>query len=88
MIKCKGVFIATGTQAIRNELTFPVETKSNGMVAFCLNDLGDAHKTFKGKTVCIIGGGTFAIENMKTALLQGATHVTVVHRSDFQVWPR
>ena len=87
-IKCKGVFIATGAQAIRNELTFPGENKFNGTVAFGSNDLGDAHTTFKGKTVCIIGGGAFAIENMKTALLHGAKHVTVVHRSDFQVWPR
>merc|ERR1712032_951791 len=87
-IKCKGVFIATGAQAVRNELTFPGENKFNGMVAFGSNDLGDVHKTFKGKTVCIIGGGAFAIENVKTALLYGAKHVTVVHRSDFQVWPR
>ena len=46
------------------------------------------HRTFKGKRVCIVGSGAFAIENVKTALLHGAKHVTVVHRSDFQVWPR
>ncbi len=34
----------------------------------------------------VIGGEAFAIENIKTVLLHGAKHLTVVHRSDFQVW--
>jgi hypothetical protein len=87
-IKCKGVFIATGAQAIRNELSFPGEKDYNGTIAYGSNDLGNVHEKFKGKRVCIVGGGAFAIENVKTALLHGAKHVTIVHRSDVQVWPR
>jgi len=87
-IKCRGVFIATGAQAIRNEITFPGEEMFNGTVAFGSNDIGETHNTFKNKSVCIIGCGAFSIENVKTALLYGAKHVTVVHRSNFQVWPR
>lgn len=89
-IKCKGVFIATGAQAERNEFKFPNEDSFTGEVAFgSQNDCTqDSVKTFKGKRVCIIGGGAFAIENVKTALLNGAKHVTVVHRNDIQVWPR
>ena len=87
-IKCKGVFIATGAQAIRNEFSFPGEESFNGSIAFGSNDLGNAHDLFKGKSVCIVGGGAFALENLKTALTHGAKHVTLVHRNDIQVWPR
>jgi hypothetical protein len=87
-IKCKGVFIATGAQAIRNEVYFPGEEDYNGSIAYGSNHLGNLHEEFKGEKVYIVGGGAFAIENVKSALLHGAKHVTIVHRSDFQVWPR
>ena len=73
---CKIVFIATGSQTIRNDFIFLGENKFHGIVAFSSNALlGDEHKTFKGKTVCIFGGRAFAIENVKTALLHGAKDV-------------
>ena len=87
-IMCKGVFIATGAQAIRNELSFPVEEAFRGSVAFGSNDMGDTRELFRGKSVCIVGGGAFAIENVKTALTHGVKHVMLVHRNDIQVWPR
>eukprot|EP00956_Cyclotella_meneghiniana_P040436 scaffold195333_cov66-Cyclotella_meneghiniana.AAC.2 len=87
-VRCKGVFIATGAQALRNEIKFKGEEDFSGRVLYGSNDLGDVNQTFEGKTVCIVGGGAFAMENMKTALVHGATRVILVHRSDFQVWPR
>ncbi len=87
-IRCKGVFIATGAQAIRNELLFPGEEHFRGSIAYGSNDMGDPSNFFQGKSVCIAGGGAFAIENIKTALTHGAKHVTLVHRNDIQVWPR
>ncbi len=85
---CKGVFIATGAQSIRNEIDFDGESQFNGNIIYGSNDFEDANETFKGKRVCIVGCGAFALENMKTALVHGAKHVTIIHRSDFQVWPR
>jgi len=36
----------------------------------------------------IVGGGAFAIQNARTMLMNGAKHVTIVHRSGLQVWPQ
>lgn len=86
-IRCKGVFIATGAQSVRREVSFPGEESFTGISGYGSNSSIDP-KIFKNKNVCIIGGGAFTIENIKTALLYGANHVTVLHRSDLQVWPR
>lgn len=87
-IGCKGIFIAVGAQAIRNHIDFDGESRFKGSIFYGSNDFEDARTTFQGKRVCIVGCGAFAMENLKTALVHGAKHVTIIHRSDFQVWPR
>jgi non-ribosomal peptide synthetase component F/thioredoxin reductase/carbonic anhydrase/acetyltransferase-like protein (isoleucine patch superfamily) len=89
VIKCKGVFIATGAQVQQNNHTFPGENNFLGSVAYgSANDVREIVNSVKGKRVVIVGGGAFAIENTRTMLMHGAAHVTIVHRSGVQVWPR
>ncbi len=42
------------------------------------NDIGDILKNVKGKNVVIVGGGAFAVENVRTFLMHGAKHVRPV----------
>jgi thioredoxin reductase len=89
VLKCKGVFIATGAQVEQNHHTFPGENNFRGSVAYgSADDVREIVSSVKGKRVVIVGGGAFAIENTRTMLMHGAAHVTIVHRSGVQVWPR
>jgi cation diffusion facilitator CzcD-associated flavoprotein CzcO len=88
-IRARGVYIATGAQTKQRHMTFPGEEKFEGQVAYGSgNDLHEIIPNVQGKRVAIIGGGAFAIENARTMLLNGAAHVTIIHRSRMQVWPR
>jgi len=88
-IRARGVYIATGAQTKQRQHTFPGEQNFEGQVAYgSANDLHEIIPNVKGKKVAIIGGGAFAIENARTMLLNGAAHVTIIHRSKMQVWPR
>jgi non-ribosomal peptide synthetase component F/thioredoxin reductase/carbonic anhydrase/acetyltransferase-like protein (isoleucine patch superfamily) len=89
VLNCKGVFIATGAQVEQNHHTFPGEKHFRGSVAYgSADDVREIVSSVKGKRVVIVGGGAFAIENTRTMLMHGAAHVTIVHRSGVQVWPR
>jgi len=90
VLGCSGVFVATGAQCEQNHHIFPGEaTIFKGEAAYgSANDIGDILKNVKGKNVVIVGGGAFAVENVRTFLMHGAKHVTIVHRSTLQVWPR
>ena len=48
----------------------------------------DAKTAFRGKRVVIVGNGAFAVENARTALMHGASRVTLVCRRAFYTWPR
>mmetsp|Transcript_26085 Transcript_26085/g.45416 ORF Transcript_26085/g.45416 Transcript_26085/m.45416 type:complete len:699 (-) Transcript_26085:119-2215(-) len=89
-LSCSGVFVATGAQCEQNHHIFPGEdTVFKGPTAYgSANDIGDIVNNIKGKNVVIVGGGAFAVENVRTMLMHGAKHVTLVHRSTLQVWPR
>jgi len=89
-LSCNGVFIATGAQCEQNHHVFPNEkVKFKGTTAYgSANDIEEIVQNVKGKKVVIVGGGAFAVENVRTMLMHGAKHVTLVHRSTLQVWPR
>ena len=88
-LRCSGVFIATGAQCEQNHHNFPEEETFKGYTAYgSANDTHEVVQNVKGKNVVIVGSGAFAIENIRTMLINGAKHVTLVHRSTLQVWPR
>lgn len=83
----RAVFLAVGAQQVPRSLSFPGEDAFRGTVNYGIRDQMDP-ALFKGAQVCIVGSGAFAVENVRTALLHGAAHVTMVHRGPMQCWPR
>ena len=87
IIRSHGTFIAVGAQQKPRKLTFPGEESFDGSIGYGIrNDINLG--AFDGAHVCIIDGGAFSIENLRTALLKGAKKVTIISRNKFQCWPR
>lgn len=74
-----GVVCMTGGLHTPKRHEFPQEASFLGVVAYGIgNDL--SREKFKGANVIIVGHGAFALENMRTALENGANHVTILCR--------
>ncbi len=87
-LKSKGVILA-----INDRVGAPREIEWENQSLFqgeILSGISDDAKDFdwKNKKVVIIGMGAFAVENARTALERGASHVTVVCRRHGTVCPK
>jgi acyl carrier protein len=78
-MRVSGVAAMTGGLHRPRRHTFPGEDMFGGHIG-----LGIANDTpldaFRGASVVIVGHGAFAVENMRTALENGAKHVTILCR--------
>ncbi|MCW5590346.1 MAG: NAD(P)/FAD-dependent oxidoreductase [Legionellales bacterium] len=75
-----GVIVLTGLLQTKKMIGYPGEEHFLGKISYGLqNDL--CAYDFRGKSVIIQGMGSFAIENARQALLNGAEKVTLVCRS-------
>lgn len=83
----KGVFCAIGAQQIERKIKIDGEERFAGTTSTGIRDHMPVDK-YKGANVVIIGGGAFAMENLRTALNHGASHVTIVYRTAIQCLPR
>lgn len=84
VIHGRGVFMALGAQQRPRRRVWPGEAAFRGTIAY--GSAGDMDSSaFAGRRVVIIGAGAFAVENARTALIHGATHVTMVYRRSIQV---
>lgn len=86
-VDTKGVFLALGAQQIPRNISYDGEDGFEGTVSSGIRDHMPVEK-FEGARVVIVGGGAFACENLRTALLHGAEHVTMCYRTALQCWPR
>jgi len=91
-VLARGVYIAIGAQQSARELKWEGEDAFEAVpgtsVAYGVQGDIDAKTAFRGRRVVIVGNGAFAVENARTALMHGASHVTLVYRRAFQTWPR
>ncbi|CAM3188304.1 phosphopantetheine-binding protein [Corallococcus soli] len=83
-MRVSGVAAMTGGLHRPRRHTFPGEEAFGGHIG-----LGVANDTplerFRGASVVIVGHGAFAVENMRTALENGARHVTLLCRQQHMV---
>jgi hypothetical protein len=86
-IKARGVFMALGAQQVPRVVEFRGEREFAGTISYGIKDHMPLEQ-YKGAKVVIVGSGAFATENLRTALLNGAKHVTLVYRTAIQCWPR
>ncbi|GAE32915.1 hypothetical protein JCM9152_4510 [Halalkalibacter hemicellulosilyticusJCM 9152] len=82
-----GVVALTGGLHKLVKKEFPGESSFNGHIALGVAD-DTPTKLFKDASVVILGHGAFAVENMRTALENGAKHVTIVCRKQNLVMPK
>nr|WGD62883.1 NAD(P)-binding domain-containing protein [Bacillus subtilis] len=81
-----GVAALTGGLHNPVKQEFPGESSFKGHIALGVAD-DTPPKLFKDASVVIVGHGAFAVENMRTALENGAKHVTIVCRKQNLVMP-
>lgn len=86
-LKAAAVLFATGDLAVPRAVRLPGELSFEGWVAGGICD-DTPPSVLRGRSVAVIGAGAFAVENVRTALLAGAAHVTVVARRAHTVVPR
>jgi cation diffusion facilitator CzcD-associated flavoprotein CzcO len=86
-LEVDGIYYAGGKLFKRRTVIFPGEENFQGLVGYGVSDDVDISQ-YGGKKVVIIGCGAFAIENARTALLNGATHVTILAKRINIVLPR
>ena len=68
-----GVWHTTRWTGMVNSIPFVIEGTGGG--------IDTVPGSLKGKRVVIVGFGAFAVENARTAMLAGASHVTIVART-------
>jgi hypothetical protein len=87
-ISCKGIILAVNDRiGSPRIITWENQQQFKGVVCSGISD--EALKVqWRGKKVVIIGMGAFAVENARTALENGADHVTVVCRRHGTVCPK
>ena len=81
------VLFCTGGLQTPRDVQLPGEHEFGGDVILGINSQVD-HTLLEGRRVAVLGMGAFAVENARTALLRGATHVTMVARHYGLVLPR
>lgn len=86
-VTCDGILMALGAQQHCRAVKFDGEDNFEGTISTGIRDHMPTEK-FQGAQVVIVGGGAFACENLRTALLYGAEHVTICYRTAMQCWPR
>jgi cation diffusion facilitator CzcD-associated flavoprotein CzcO len=81
------VLLCTGGLQTPRDVELPGEGAFGGGI---IRGIGSEVDTadLQGKRVCVLGMGAFAVEAARTALLQGADHVTIVARGRNLVIPR
>jgi len=85
--ECTHIYSAAGRQGFVNKKVFPGEEKFSGTVVQGVSgDIDDLD--YKDKNVVIVGAGSFAVENARTACEKGASLVTIVARGNQFVMPR
>lgn len=88
VISCRGAVLAINDRVgLPRPLAFPGQESFAGTVA---SGFGDslAGTSWQGKNVIVVGMGAFAVENVRTALENGASKVTVVCRRHGTVCPK
>lgn len=87
-ISCKGIIMAINDRiGPPREITWDNQQRFNGVVCQGISDQA-RDISWRGKRVAVIGMGAFAVENVRTALENGADHVTVVCRRHGTVCPK
>jgi len=86
-LEVDGIYYAGGRLHKRRTVYFPGEENFSGLIRYGVSDDVQACE-YSGKKVVIIGCGAFAMENARTALLNGATHVTIIAKKINVVLPR
>ncbi len=86
-LEVDGIYYAGGRLHKRRTVHFPGEENFQGLIRYGLSDDMPISE-YRGKKVAIIGCGAFAMENARTALLNGATHVTIIAKTINIVLPR
>ena len=81
------VLLCTGGLQKPREVALPDEELFAGDIINGINSEVD-ETSLSGRQVCVLGMGAFAVENARTALEQGADHVTIVARKANLVIPR
>jgi hypothetical protein len=88
MVESTGVILAINDRVgAPREITFDGEDAFQGSIVKGISDEA-ARVDWKGKRVVVVGMGAFAVENVRTALQAGASHVTVVCRRHGTVCPK
>ncbi|MDF5727705.1 MAG: FAD-dependent oxidoreductase [Rhizonema sp. PD38] len=86
-LEVDGIYYAGGRLFERRTVCFPGEENFQGLVRYGISD-DIVPSEYHGKKVVIIGCGAFAMENARTALTNGATHVTILAKKINVVLPR
>lgn len=87
-ISCKGIILAVNDRiGSPRIITWENQHQFKGVVCSGISDEA-LNVQWRGKKVVIIGMGAFAVENARTALENGAEHVTVVCRRHGTVCPK
>ncbi len=87
-IRSKGLILAINDRVgTPREITWPSQEKFLGKIYSGISD-DTLTVDWKGKKVVIIGMGAFAVENVRTALENGAEQVTVVCRRHGTICPK
>ena len=89
-IRCQGVIMAVNDRVGKPR---PIQWKGREIFSGqCIDGFGgdatDQNVDWVGKKVVIVGMGAFAVENARTALEAGASHVTVIARRHGTVCPK
>ena len=88
VITSKGIILAINDRVGKpNEITWKNQTEFKGKIVSGISD-GAKDIDWNNKKVVIVGMGAFAVENARTALEGGASHVTVVCRRHGTVCPK
>ena len=87
-VESTGVILAINDRVgAPREITFEGEDRFHGPIVKGIADEAAA-VDWRGKRVIVVGMGAFAVENVRTALQAGASHVTVVCRRHGTVCPK
>ncbi len=88
LIKCKGVILAINDRVGKpREIHWRNQDIYSGRVISGISHAVD-DVDWKNKKIAIVGMGAFAVENARTALEGGASHVTVICRRHGTVCPK
>ena len=88
VVSCKGVILAINDRiGPPREITWRNQDQFRGLICSGTSDQA-RDMDWRGKKVAVVGMGAFAVENVRTALENGAEQVTVVCRRHGTVCPK